>query len=70
MIVTHSLHPLPAQVSFEAFSFRSWVPFPPHLLCQNSASGPKELLLTEVLLCVRPVVNTYILHHILNMRAL
>lgn len=68
MIVPHSLHPLPAQVSCEAFSFRPWLPFPPHLLCQNPASGPKELLLTEVLLCVRPVLNTYILHHLLSMR--
>lgn len=69
MIVTHSLHPLSARVSCEAFSFRPWVPFPPHRLCQNSASGPKELLLTEVLLCVGPVLNTYILHHLLSMRA-
>lgn len=51
MIVTHSLHPLPAQVSCEAFSFRPWVPFPPHRLCQNSVSGPKELLLTGFAVC-------------------
>lgn len=67
MIVT----PLPAssaaRVSCEAFSFRPWVPFP-HLHCQNSASGPKELLQTVVLLCVRPVLNTYILHHLLLSR--
>lgn len=35
---------------------------------QNPASGPEELLLTEVLLYVRPVLNTYILHHLLSMR--